>query len=51
MREIDVPPDVEINWLSAEQSNSSVIVGDIAMLKLFRRVPAASIPKPRWAAT
>ena len=28
MREISVPPDAELNWLSAEQSNSSLIVGD-----------------------
>ena len=34
----------EMNWLSVEQSNSSMIIGDFAMLKLFRRV--ASGPHP-----
>jgi maltose alpha-D-glucosyltransferase/alpha-amylase len=45
MREISVPPDVELNWLSAEQSNSSVIVGDVAMVKLFRRVASGQHPE------
>jgi maltose alpha-D-glucosyltransferase / alpha-amylase len=44
MAETKVPLDAEINWLSAEQSNSSLIVGDVAMLKLFRRI--ASGPHP-----
>ena len=39
-----VPPDAEMNWLSVEQSNSSMIIGDVAILKLFRRV--ASGPHP-----
>ncbi len=33
-----VTPDGDITWLSAEQSNSSLIIGDQAMLKLFRRI-------------
>jgi maltose alpha-D-glucosyltransferase/alpha-amylase len=45
MRDIGVPPDVELNWLSAEQSNSSLIVGDIAMLKLFRRIASGQHPE------
>jgi maltose alpha-D-glucosyltransferase / alpha-amylase len=45
MREISVPPDAELNWLSAEQSNSSVIVGDVAMVKLFRRVSSGQHPE------
>jgi len=45
MREISVPPDVELNWLSAEQSNSSLIVGDVAMVKLFRRVSSGQHPE------
>ena len=40
-----MPPDAEMNWLSAEQSNSSVIVGDVAILKLFRRVSAGPHPE------
>jgi maltose alpha-D-glucosyltransferase/alpha-amylase len=45
MAEIVVPPDVEMNWISAEQSNSSVIVGDIAIVKLFRRVTDGPHPE------
>jgi maltose alpha-D-glucosyltransferase/alpha-amylase len=30
--------DMAIHWLSAEQSNSSLIVGDLAMIKLIRHV-------------
>jgi maltose alpha-D-glucosyltransferase/alpha-amylase len=45
MAETPVSPDAEINWLSAEQSNSSLIVGDVAILKLFRRVAAGPHPE------
>ena len=34
-----------MKWLSVEQSNSSMIVGDVAMLKLFRRVSAGPHPE------
>jgi maltose alpha-D-glucosyltransferase/alpha-amylase len=37
--------DAEINWLTAEQSNSSLTVGDIAMLKIFRRVSSGQHPE------
>ncbi len=36
--EIDIPEKPEIRRLSAEQSNSSLIIGDLAMFKLVRRV-------------
>jgi maltose alpha-D-glucosyltransferase / alpha-amylase len=45
MAETAVPPDAEMKWLSVEQSNSSVIVGDVAMLKLFRRIAAGPHPE------
>ena len=45
MREIILAADSEIKWLSAEQSNSSLIVGDAAMVKLFRRVIAGAHPE------
>ena len=45
MREIAIAPDAPINWLSAEQSNSSLIVGEAAMLKLFRRVVSGPHPE------
>ncbi|MCD7111757.1 maltose alpha-D-glucosyltransferase [Rhizobium sp. DKSPLA3] len=35
---IEVSDDLPIHWLSAEQSNSSLIVGDIAMVKLIRHI-------------
>jgi maltose alpha-D-glucosyltransferase / alpha-amylase len=45
MAEISVPDDVEMQWISAEQSNSSVIVGDIAIIKMFRRVTDGPHPE------
>ncbi|BBK36526.1 trehalose synthase [Allostella sp. ATCC 35155] len=45
LRQIDVPDDVEISWIAAEQSNSSLLVGDLGMLKLFRRVSAGIHPE------
>jgi maltose alpha-D-glucosyltransferase/alpha-amylase len=43
--DIAVPNDIEMNWISAEQSNSSVIVGDIAIIKMFRRVTDGPHPE------
>jgi maltose alpha-D-glucosyltransferase/alpha-amylase len=40
-----VPADAEINWLSAEQSNSSLIIGDAVMLKIFRRISGGQHPE------
>ncbi len=37
--------DAEINWLSAEQSNSSPTIGDIALLKIFRRMSSGQHPE------
>ena len=45
MKDITVPDGVEMNWISAEQSNSSVIVGDIAIIKMFRRVTDGPHPE------
>jgi len=45
MADVVVPADVEMHWISAEQSNSSVIIGDIAVLKLFRRVSDGPHPE------
>lgn len=33
-----IDEDMPIRWLSAEQSNSSLIVGDLAMVKLIRHI-------------
>jgi maltose alpha-D-glucosyltransferase/alpha-amylase len=43
--DIVIPPAVEMHWLSAEQSNSSVVVGDIAIIKMFRRVSTGPHPE------
>jgi len=45
MAEVNVPDGVEMIWISAEQSNSSVIVGDIAIIKMFRRVTDGPHPE------
>jgi maltose alpha-D-glucosyltransferase/alpha-amylase len=45
MREANIAPDAAINWLSAEQSNSSLVVGDVAMLKIFRRIVGGPHPE------
>ena len=37
--------DASIQWLSAEQSNSSLIVGDAVMVKLIRRVVSGVHPE------
>ncbi|MXQ12142.1 maltose alpha-D-glucosyltransferase [Microvirga makkahensis] len=42
---MQVLKDVPIRWLSAEQSNSSLVVGDLAMIKLVRRVFAGIHPE------
>ncbi|TAJ82358.1 maltose alpha-D-glucosyltransferase [Reyranella sp.] len=39
------PPDAPVIWLSAEQSNSSLIVDDTAMLKIFRRIQPGEHPE------
>ena len=42
------PADAQVMWLTAEQSNSSLIVDDAVMLKIFRsHLDRRSIPKPR----
>ncbi|MBY3104731.1 maltose alpha-D-glucosyltransferase [Rhizobium laguerreae] len=35
---LEVTDDLPVHWLSAEQSNSSLIVGDLAMIKLIRHI-------------
>jgi maltose alpha-D-glucosyltransferase/alpha-amylase len=34
----DIPGDAQIEWPGAEQSNSTLIIGRIAVIKLFRRL-------------
>lgn len=35
---LNVTDQMPVHWLSAEQSNSSLIVGDVAMIKLIRHI-------------
>jgi len=37
--------DAEVYWLAAEQSNSLLTVGDVAMLKIYRRISAGEHPE------
>ena len=43
---LHVPPDAEVNWLAAEQSNSSLTIGDKVMLKIYRRISSGEHPEP-----
>jgi maltose alpha-D-glucosyltransferase / alpha-amylase len=45
LAEIDIPREPEIRRLSAEQSNSSLIIGDLAVFKLMRRVSPGIHPE------
>ena len=45
MAGLDLPADADIRRLSAEQSNSSLIVGDQVVMKLVRRVLAGVHPE------
>ncbi|MGH6681524.1 MAG: alpha-glucosidase C-terminal domain-containing protein, partial [Bradyrhizobium sp.] len=42
---LNVPKDAETNWITAEQSNSSLTVGETVMLKIFRRISAGPHPE------
>jgi maltose alpha-D-glucosyltransferase/alpha-amylase len=44
-QKLRISHDTEVNWLSAEQSNSSLTIGDAVMLKLFRRIAAGEHPE------
>ena len=41
------PPNSQVLWLSAEQSNSSLIIGDAVCSSCSARISPARIPKPR----
>ncbi len=44
-QEIEIAADAGIRWLSAEQSNSSLIVGDAAVVKVIRHVVGGIHPE------
>jgi maltose alpha-D-glucosyltransferase / alpha-amylase len=43
--QLEISDDAEINWISAEQSNSSLIIADQIMLKIFRRISGGKHPE------
>ena len=45
VNQLEIPDDAEINWISAEQSNSSLIIADQVMLKIFRRISGGKHPE------
>jgi maltose alpha-D-glucosyltransferase/alpha-amylase len=45
MATVDIADDAAIRWLSAEQSNSSLVIGDAAVFKLLRRVVSGANPE------
>jgi maltose alpha-D-glucosyltransferase/alpha-amylase len=42
---LQLPPDADVNWLAAEQSNSSLTIGDKIMLKIYRRISPGEHPE------
>lgn len=40
-----LPENADINWLSAEQSNSSLIAGDLMMIKVLRKIAPGEHPE------
>ncbi|MCC5979181.1 MAG: maltose alpha-D-glucosyltransferase [Salinarimonas sp.] len=42
---LDVPADAEIEWLGAEQSNSTLIVGREVVIKLLRKLTSGAHPE------
>ncbi|MGV6871875.1 maltose alpha-D-glucosyltransferase [Pseudochelatococcus sp. B33] len=45
LRETELEADADINWLAAEQSNSSAMVGDALVIKLIRRMQPGVHPE------
>ncbi|MFZ1924120.1 MAG: maltose alpha-D-glucosyltransferase [Xanthobacteraceae bacterium] len=43
--QLGMAQDAEVNWLAAEQSNSSLTVGDVLMLKIYRRISPGIHPE------
>jgi maltose alpha-D-glucosyltransferase/alpha-amylase len=45
LQAIDWPADLAVDWFHGEQSNSSMLLGDLAVLKLLRHVTAGVHPE------
>jgi len=42
---LEAARDAEVSWLAAEQSNSSLTLGDVLMLKIYRRITPGIHPE------
>jgi maltose alpha-D-glucosyltransferase / alpha-amylase len=47
--QLEAIPGAEVHWLAAEHSNSSLTAGDIAMLKIYRRISPGEHPETEMA--
>ncbi|OZI76744.1 maltose alpha-D-glucosyltransferase [Bordetella genomosp. 2] len=45
LRDLDLPADAPLHWHGGEQTNSSVTIGEAAILKILRRVEAGVFPE------
>jgi len=45
LAEIELPADAEVRWLSVEQSNSSLVIGDRMIVKLIRHISGGRHPE------
>ncbi len=43
--QLEAAKNADVNWLAAEQSNSSLTVGDVLMLKIYRRISPGIHPE------
>jgi maltose alpha-D-glucosyltransferase/alpha-amylase len=46
---LEATADADVNWLAAEYANSALTVGDVAMLKIYRRISAGEHPETEMA--
>ena len=49
MKSLTIAPDAEVRRLNVEQSNSSLVVGQQAIIKLFRRIQSGPHPDAEMA--
>ncbi|GBQ15011.1 maltose alpha-D-glucosyltransferase [Komagataeibacter rhaeticus] len=50
LHDLSLPPDAPIHWLSAEQSNSSLVIADRVVLKLLRHLHPGIHPEAEMTA-
>ena len=42
---LDLPPEPKLEWIAAEQSNSTVVIENVAVLKLLRKIESGIHPE------